>query len=78
MPPMSATAEIADNKWELSSTKPPINSVIGIAQVVMMVSFSLFFGWLVLASVAALFMSPSNELTLEQQYQQMNATPQDR
>lgn len=46
---MSA-AEIADNKWELNATKPPVNTVAGIAQIALMVFFALFFLWIMVSS----------------------------
>ncbi|MBL4687506.1 MAG: hypothetical protein JKY37_23120 [Nannocystaceae bacterium] len=55
---MSA-AEIADNKWELSSTKPPIGDAAGIAQMLLMGGFGLFFVWIIVFSIIAM-VTPSS------------------
>lgn len=56
---MSA-AEIADNKWELESTKPPLKSASGIGQIVLMGGFICLFGWLIGSSVIGI-LSPKAE-----------------
>ena len=38
---MSA-AEIADNRWELESCKPPTTGAMELAQIAMMVAFAMF------------------------------------
>ena len=60
-------AEIADNKWEVESTKPPIMTAGGIAQIVMMGGFSLFFGYVLVFSVIGA-VSPKQDSALEAQY----------
>lgn len=69
---MSA-AEIADNKWELSSTKPPISSLPGIAQIILMGCFALFFGWLIASSVVAIVTPKKEDGGLAGQYKNMKA-----
>lgn len=66
---MSA-AEIADNKWELTATKPPVTTVAGIAQITLMGCFGLFFLWIVGASAIAI-VTPSKGGGLAQQYTDM-------
>ena len=56
---MSA-AEIADNKWEVSATKPPVGSAGGIAQILLMGGFAVFFVWIVVGSVIAI-VTPKSE-----------------
>ena len=50
---MSA-AEIADNKWELSATKPPVTSAAGIAQILLIGGLGLFFVWIIVFSIIAI------------------------
>lgn len=50
---MSA-AEIADNKWELSSTKPPTTSAAGLAQILLIGGLGLFFVWIIVFSIIAI------------------------
>ncbi len=56
---MSA-ADIADNKWEAQSAKPPIGSLQGIMQMLMMGGFMAFFVWIVIFSVIAI-VTPKKE-----------------
>jgi hypothetical protein len=67
---MSA-AEIADNKWEMESTKPPVTSLAGIAQIVLMSGFALFFTLVVVGSLVGL-VSPKSE-GLAGEYSKMRA-----
>ncbi len=66
---MSA-AEIADNKWELSATKPPVATASGIAQVVLMGGFAAFFGWILVFSAIAIA-TPKGE-GLAGEYKKLN------
>jgi hypothetical protein len=70
---MSA-AEIADNKWEMESTKPPVTSLSGVSQIVLMGGFALFFGLIVVGSLVAL-VSPKSE-GLAGEYSKMGAGSQ--
>ena len=55
-----SSAEIADNKWEVSSTKAPVGSASGIAQILLMGGFAVFFVWIVIGSVIAI-VTPKGE-----------------
>lgn len=46
---MSA-AEIADNKWELTASKPPVATAGGVAQLLVMGFFAAFFLWMIINS----------------------------
>lgn len=65
---MSA-AEIADNKWEAESTKPPIITPGGLAQILLMGLFGLFFVFILINSVIAI-VTPHQESDLESQYKE--------
>jgi hypothetical protein len=67
---MSA-AEIADNKWEMESTKPPVSSLSGIAQMLLMSGFAIFFTLIVVGSLIAM-VSPKSE-GLAGEYSKMGA-----
>jgi|GEM_PF-1628524 len=67
---MSA-AEIADNKWELSSTKPPVGSASGIAQILLMGGFAVFFVWIIVFSVIAIVTPKAEDSGLAGQYKDM-------
>jgi hypothetical protein len=67
---MSA-AEIADNKWEMESTKPPVSSLAGISQVVLMGGFALFFTLVIVGSLIAIVTPKSEGLAGE--YSKMSA-----
>lgn len=56
---MSA-AEIADNRWELKATKPPITSPAGLAQIILMGGFAAFFAWILVFSAIAI-VTPKGE-----------------
>jgi hypothetical protein len=67
-----SSAEIADNRWELSATKPPVTSAGGIAQIILMSLFSLIFVWIVIGAIQGLIMPKSEGLAGE--YKNLNAT----
>lgn len=46
-----SSAEIGDNKWELSASKPPIVSLSGLSSLFMMSGFAVFFGLLLAGAV---------------------------
>jgi hypothetical protein len=56
---MSA-ADIADNKWEAQAAKPPVGSINGIMQMLLMGGFMVFFVWIVIFSVIAI-VTPAKE-----------------
>lgn len=64
---MSA-AEIADNKWERESTKPPIFSVSAFAQIGLMGLFGLFFAYILVMSVVAIIKPKEEAKSLEDQF----------
>lgn len=64
-------AEIADNKWEVSSTKPPIG-MAGVAQLALFLGFCALFAWIATMSVVALVTPKQDSNSLEQQYRNMN------
>ena len=66
---MSA-AEIADNKWELSATKPPVGTAASMAQMLLMGAFALFFVWIIVFSVIAI-VTPPTEGSLADDYGKM-------
>ena len=67
---MSA-AEIADNKWEVSASKPQLKTPGSIAQLVMMIGFMGFFAYILLFSVIGMF-SEKKEGGLESQFSHMD------
>jgi hypothetical protein len=67
---MSA-AEIADNRWELAASKPPVTTFSGLAQMVLMGGFALFFGWIIAFSVVAI-VTPKKDTGLAEQYKNLN------
>ncbi len=48
-------SEIADNKWEVEAAKPPISTVSGIAQILLIASFAAVFVYILQGSARGLF-----------------------
>ncbi len=71
---MSA-AEIADNRWELSATKPPVTSIAGISQILLMSGFGLFFVYILVGSVMGM-VKPKGE-GLAGEYKNLNQSSQE-
>lgn len=69
---MSAS-EIADNKWELQSTKPPLASAGGVLQLLLMVGFVGLFGWLIVSSLIGIVTEKQDGGSLADQYKNMGA-----
>lgn len=67
-----SSAEIADNRWEVAATKPPVTSPGGIAQIILMSLFALIFVWIMVGAVQGLIMPESEGLAGE--YKNLNAT----
>ncbi len=67
---MSAT-EIADNKWELQSTKPPVGDAAGVLQLLLMVGFVGLFGWLIVSSVIGIVTPKAEDGGLAGSYKNM-------
>lgn len=62
---MSAS-EIADNKWELEASKPPVSNVGGLLQIVIVGFFAAIFAWMMLFTFQGIF--GSKRETLADQY----------
>ena len=62
---MSAS-EIADNKWELEASKPPVSNVGGILQILIIVFFAGLFLWMMMFTFQGIF--GSKRATLADQY----------
>ncbi|MCY1066735.1 hypothetical protein OV090_18315 [Nannocystis sp. RBIL2] len=58
---MSAS-EIADNKWELQASKPPVSDVGGILQIIVVGAFTLMFAWMMLFTFQGIFGSKRESL----------------
>ena len=67
---MSA-AEIADNKWELQASKPPIGTFSGLTQIVLMLGFAGFFAWIVGFSAIAILTPKKEDAGLAAEYDKM-------
>ena len=63
-----SSAEIADNRWELSATKPPVTSPAGLAQILLMAGFGLFFVYILVGSVQGIIM-PKTESSIAKQFE---------
>jgi len=48
-------SEIADNKWEVEASKPPVTTVSGIAQILLIASFAAVFVYILQGSARGLF-----------------------
>ena len=72
---MSA-AEIADNKWEMEASKPPIKDIGAIAQMALIGGLSLFFLWVLVSSLIGI-VTPKQDGSLADQYKNLGnaATP---
>ncbi len=68
---MSAS-EIADNKWELQATKPPLGSAGGVLQMLLMGGFVVLFGWLIVSSIIGIVTPKSEDGGLAGQYKNMS------
>lgn len=50
-----STADIADNKWEVEASKPPIRTFSGILQIAVVASFAGLFVWMLSFTLAGIF-----------------------
>ncbi|MCA9714043.1 MAG: hypothetical protein H6713_20140 [Myxococcales bacterium] len=66
-----SSSEIADNKWELEASKPPITTAGAMAQIAIIGAFTLVFGWILAFSVLGI-VSPKKK-TMADKYGEMNA-----
>ena len=71
-----SSAEIADNHWELSATKPPIATAGGFAQIILMGGFAVFFGWITVMSVIAIVTPKKEGQGLEGQFKKLEGGAQ--
>lgn len=68
-----STAEIADNKWEVQASKPPVASAGGLLNLLMIIGFTALFIYITAMSVVAI-VTPKSGNSLENQYKNMNKT----
>lgn len=66
-----STAEIADNKWEVEASKPPVSSFGGILQLVVITAFAGMFAWMMLFTAQGIL--GSKRETLADQYGNLKA-----
>lgn len=66
-----STAEIADNKWEVEASKPPVSSFGGILQIVVVSAFAAMFAWMLMFTAQGIF--GSKRETLADQYGHLKA-----
>ncbi|MBX7079168.1 MAG: hypothetical protein K1X88_08295 [Nannocystaceae bacterium] len=66
-----STAEIADNKWEVQASKPPVASAGGLLNLLMIIGFTALFIYITAMSVVAI-VTPKSDNSLENQYKNMN------
>lgn len=62
---MSAS-EIADNKWELEASKPPVTNMGGILQIFVVAFFAMIFAWMLMFTAQGIF--GAKRETLADQY----------
>lgn len=74
-----SSAEIADNKWEISASKPPVGTAGGLLQLLMIGGFAVLFGWITFSSIIAIVTPKKDGTSLADQYDKMktndNAAP---
>jgi hypothetical protein len=68
-----SSAEIADNKWELQASKPPVGGVGGILQLLLMAGFVGVFGYLILFSIIGAVTPAKEGSGLANSYSEMKA-----
>ena len=61
-------SDIAGNKWEAESIRPPVFNPAGLAQIVLMGSFALFFAYIMIFSLIGA-LGPKSDSSLAQQYE---------
>lgn len=70
-----STAEIADNKWEVQASKPPVATVGGLMQLLMISGFAGLFGYLTVMSIIGAI-TPKPEVNhIEKGFGQGGAAP---
>lgn len=66
-----SSAEIADNKWELQASKPPVTTTSGVLQLLLMAGFVGVFGYLILFSIIGAVTPKKEDAGLAGQYKNM-------
>ena len=61
-----STSEIADNKWELEASKPPVATPGGVLQILVIALFAGLFAWMVMFAFQGIFGAKRD--TLADQY----------
>jgi len=62
-------SDIASNRWEAESTKPPIFTAAGLTQMAAIAAFALLFGFILIGSVMGVF--GSTKATMADKYGDM-------
>jgi hypothetical protein len=63
-----STAEIADNKWEVQASKPPVATAGGLAQLLMFLGFVVLFAYLTAMSIIGAVTPKNEENAIEKQF----------
>ena len=63
-----STTEIADNKWELQASKPPVATAGGLLLLLMFAGFTILFGYLTVMSVIGAFSPKPEQNRIEKQF----------
>lgn len=63
-----STTEIADNKWELQVSKPPVATAGGLLLLLMFAGFTILFGYLTVMSVIGAFSQKPEQNRIEKQF----------
>jgi hypothetical protein len=66
-----SSSEIADNRWEVSASKPPVMTGGGLLQLLMIGGFTLLFGYITASSVVAIVTPKKEGTALHEQYDKM-------
>ena len=64
--------EIADNKWEQESARPPLKDIGSIGQVLLIGGLAVFFSYITVMSCVGI-VTPKSEGTLADQYKDLDA-----
>jgi hypothetical protein len=63
-----STAEIADNKWEVQASKPPVASAGGLGMLLMFGGFVILFGYLTVMSIIGATSPKPEQNRIEKQF----------
>ena len=63
-----STAEIADNKWEVQASKPPVASAGGLGMLLMFGGFTLLFAYLTVMSIIGATTAKNEANAIEKQF----------